>query len=86
MSDTQPVNDPTATTPVNLDVNDIANAVKIIDFACDQGAFKGWDTLLGVKGVRDRLSTFLASIPQPMPADPAAETAAPALANADYHI
>src|SRR5690349_455600 len=44
---------------VNLNVPDIADAVKVIDFACEQGAFRGWDTILQVHGVRERLGAFV---------------------------
>jgi hypothetical protein len=45
--------------PVVLSVNDIDNAVKIIDYAADQGAFKGWKTVEQVLLVRKRLTNFL---------------------------
>jgi len=51
--------------PASLDINDIANAVKIIDYCADQGSFKGWETINGVKQVRDRLFAFIESIPKP---------------------
>ena len=63
MSET--TNTPTPIPPTNLDINDLVNAVKIIDFACDQGAFRGWDSINGVKQVRDKLSNFVDSIPKP---------------------
>ncbi|RYF14861.1 MAG: hypothetical protein EOO77_13855 [Oxalobacteraceae bacterium] len=42
-----------------LSLNDIQNAVKVIDFAADQGAFKGWKTIEQVLHVRQRLNSFL---------------------------
>lgn len=42
-----------------LSLNDISNAVKVIDFAADQGAFKGWKTIEQVLHVRQRLNAFL---------------------------
>lgn len=45
----------------SLNVNDILNAVKIIDFAAEQGAFKGWSTIEQVLIVRNRLNGFLSS-------------------------
>jgi hypothetical protein len=42
----------------SLEVTDIQNAIKIIDFACDQGAFKGWNVIKQVNGVRERLNAF----------------------------
>lgn len=61
MSDTQPTGTPVA----NLDIGDLANAVKIIDFALDQAVFKGVDAVRGVLQVRDRLAAFLDSLPKP---------------------
>lgn len=39
---------------------DIQNALKVIDFACDQGAFKGWSTIEQVQVVRTKLAAFVA--------------------------
>lgn len=44
----------------SLGMVDIQNALKIIDFACEQGAFKGWNTITQVQTVRNKLATFLA--------------------------
>lgn len=53
-------NEVTATEePISLSLNDIQNAVKVIDFAADQGAFKGWKTIEQVLNVRQRLNSFL---------------------------
>ncbi|NQV99513.1 MAG: hypothetical protein HQ483_07430 [Rhodospirillales bacterium] len=38
---------------------DIVNAVTVIDFACEQGAFKSWEVITQVQGVRDKLQTFI---------------------------
>lgn len=46
---------------VNLTLNDIQNAVKVIDFAAEQGAFKGWGTIEQVLIVRNRLTAFVAA-------------------------
>lgn len=49
-----------ATTPdISLTLTDIANAVQVIDFAADNGAFRGWETIEKVLSVRQRLNTFL---------------------------
>lgn len=49
-----------AVTPdVSLTLTDIANAVQIIDYAAQEGAFRGWETIEKVLGVRQRLNTFL---------------------------
>lgn len=53
-------------TPLQLSVGDIENAVKVIDFACDQGAFKGWQAIGEVMGIRNRLVTFLRSVQVPV--------------------
>lgn len=44
---------------MTLTLNDIQNAVKVIDFAAEQGAFKGWQTIEQVLIVRNRLNAFL---------------------------
>ena len=44
---------------MTLSLTDIQNAVKVIDFAAEQGAFKGWKTIEQVLVVRQRLNTFL---------------------------
>jgi hypothetical protein len=38
-----------------LHINDIIDIVKIVDYACEQGAFKGWATIRSVLQVRDRV-------------------------------
>ena len=43
---------------VTLNVTDIADAVKIIDFAAEQGAFKGWNNIRQILAIRDRLDAF----------------------------
>lgn len=44
----------------SLGLVDIQNALKVIDFACDQGAFKGWSTIEQVQAVRTKLAAFVA--------------------------
>ena len=64
-----------ANTPqdVSLNVQDIINAVKIIDVVSDRGAIKG-DELSSVGAVRDKLVAFVnANAPQP-PAEEEAES------------
>lgn len=46
---------------VNLNVTDISDAVKVIDHACEQGAFRGWANIRQVLGLRDRLDMFAAA-------------------------
>jgi hypothetical protein len=43
----------------SLGIVDIQNALKIIDFACEQGAFKGWQTIEQVQGVRNKFAAFV---------------------------
>lgn len=43
---------------INLNITDIADAVKIIDYAAEQGAFKGWGNIRQILIVRDRLEMF----------------------------
>lgn len=38
---------------------DLQNAIKIIDYACDQGAFKGWQVIEQVASVRGKLARFV---------------------------
>lgn len=44
----------------SLGIVDIQNALKIIDFASEQGAFKGWSTIKQVMSVRDKFEAFVA--------------------------
>ena len=49
----------------SLSVSDIQNAIRIIDFASEQGAFKGWNTIEQVLIVRNRLNDFLRAVLPP---------------------
>jgi hypothetical protein len=49
------------TEQINLNITDIADAVKIIDYAAEQGAFKGWGNIRQILIVRDRLDMFIAA-------------------------
>jgi hypothetical protein len=67
---------PTTDTPA-LSLDDIANAVQVIDHAADQGAFKSWKTIEQVLLVRQRLKAFLeAAAAQRKDSEPEAEAAA----------
>ena len=48
--------------PAALGIEDIENAVNVIDYACEQGAFKGWNVIEQVNGVRNRLALFVKSV------------------------
>jgi hypothetical protein len=54
MSDTETTEAP------SLGIQDIQNALKIIDFAAEQGAFKGWNTIQQVLTVRGKIAAFVA--------------------------
>lgn len=67
MADTQEQLD-AVTGPV-INITDLENVVKIIDYAADQGAFKGWAVVEQVLAVRNKIQAFVAA------ATPAAEEA-----------
>lgn len=48
-----------ATAETGLNLSDIENAVKVIDYAQAQGAFKDWETIEKVLFVRKRLAAFV---------------------------
>lgn len=58
---------PASDSPV-LSIADIQNAIRVIDYAADQGAFKGWGTIEQVLAVRNRMNEFLKAV---TPADAA---------------
>jgi hypothetical protein len=53
---------PQANESPSLGVQDIQNAVRVIDFAAEQGAFKGWQTIEQVLLVRNRLRSFVQAV------------------------
>ena len=53
----------------SLNIADIQNAIRIIDYAAEQGAFKGWNTIEQVLLVRNHLNDFLKAT-QPVAASP----------------
>lgn len=59
MSDNTAVADTNTVETPSLGLQDIENALKIIDFACEQGAFKGWTTINQVRSVRNKISAFV---------------------------
>lgn len=66
----------TAAAPV-IQITDLQNAVQIIDYACEQGAFKGWKVIEQVIAVREKLAAFLAAAaPAPAPVEEASVPAA----------
>ncbi|NJO62885.1 MAG: hypothetical protein HC836_33090 [Richelia sp. RM2_1_2] len=42
-----------------LTLADIKNAVNVIDYAANQGSFKGWEVIAQVMQVRQRLASFI---------------------------
>ncbi len=49
----------TPTQPEGFNIEDMQNVLRIIDWACDQGAFKGWETIKNVLIIRTKLDTFV---------------------------
>lgn len=56
---TLPTPEPVADPSWTLQVVDIENAVKAIDYAAEQGAFKGWAAINEVLNIRNKLVLFL---------------------------
>lgn len=44
---------------LNLNITDIGDAVKVMDFFADQSCFKGWDNVRKILALRDRLDGFV---------------------------
>jgi hypothetical protein len=62
----------TPTTPSleSFTPDDLRAAVILIDYACEQGAFKGWENINKAFLVRERINNFVeqwASISEPTP-------------------
>lgn len=52
----------------SIGLQDLQNAVKVIDYACEQGAFKGWAVIEQVIAVRNKINAFVvASTPKEEP-------------------
>ena len=64
MSDSISTDDTAAPSPdaPMLSITDIQNAIRVIDYAADQGAFKGWSTIEQVLVVRNRMNEFLIAV------------------------
>lgn len=50
-----------------LQIGDIEAAIKIIDYASEQGAFRGWNVIQEVLMLRNRLVEFLQAVIPPTP-------------------
>jgi len=60
-----PITEGEAPTGPSLGLVDIKNAVAVLDYAAEQGAFKGWGTINQVISVRQKLVEFVdAATPQ----------------------
>jgi hypothetical protein len=46
-------------TPPSLNIADLANLLTVVDYAAEQGAFKGWQTIQQVIVVREKLAAFV---------------------------
>jgi hypothetical protein len=64
VSETQ-VDQASAPSP-QLSINDIQSAIAAIDYACQQGAFKGWEVITSVFETREKLARFVASVAVPV--------------------
>jgi len=53
---------PAESTEATLSLVDIRNAVNIMDYACDQGTFKGWKMIGEVSTVRQKFVNFLNAV------------------------
>jgi hypothetical protein len=67
--------------PASIGVVDLQNAVKIIDHAAEQGAFKGWQVIEQVIAVRNKLNAFVTAAQAAQQAEQDAAAAAEAAAN-----
>lgn len=56
-----------------LTLADVKNAVNVIDYAANQGTFKGWDVIAQVMQVRQRLAAFVEAASPAVEGEPAAE-------------
>lgn len=52
----------TAEAAPQINIQDLQNVVRVIDAACERGAFKGSE-MTSVGTVRDKVAAFLAAIP-----------------------
>lgn len=64
-----------------IGVLDLQNAVKIIDHAAEQGAFKGWQVIEQVIAVRNKLNAFVTAALAAQQAEQDAASAAAAAEN-----
>jgi hypothetical protein len=44
---------------LNLTINNIADAVKVMDFIADNSCFKGWNNIRQILALRDQMDAFV---------------------------
>ena len=66
-----PVDQPTTTPAPSIELADLQNAIKVIDHACQAGAFRGWAVIEQVIAVREKIATFLKAATPPEPVEEA---------------
>ena len=71
----------TTTDNVSLNLDDVETAIWSIDYAADQGAYKGWESTAKAFAVRERMVRFLNLARQNQQQAAAAAAAAQAAAN-----
>lgn len=47
------------TASVSLNITDIADLIKIVDYCAEQGAIKGWSNIRQCLAIRDRVDQFV---------------------------
>lgn len=60
----------------SIDLADLQNVVKVIDYACEQGAYRGWAVIEQVMAVRAKLTVFLNAAEAVVKEETAVETPA----------
>lgn len=75
--------DGTETVAPTLSLVDIKNSVAIMDFAAEQGAFKGWNVIQQVLNTRNKLYAFVNSVTPPEAKDGATADESTSSDNAD---
>ncbi len=81
VENTETVQPEDAATQPQLQIGDIEAAVKVIDYASEQGAFKGWQVVQEVLVLRNRLVSFVRAVTPPAAEEATAEPVADAAAD-----
>lgn len=53
----------------SINIADLQNIVRVIDHACEQGAFKGWAVIEQVFALRSKVAAFVEASLPPAPAE-----------------